>query len=166
MAKTICNICNNPAGMMKYKYSDGVVCSKCYREAYLHAIRIFRSRSEIQAVLQDTERFDKMTPEEKEEFISKAWEATKDIRMAAIVSEAKRQKVQVKPVDNTPKCPKCPKCGSTSISADKKGYGIGKGVVGAAVAGPLGLVLGNAGAKKVRITCLVCGYQWMAGQLR
>ena len=60
--------------------------------------------------------------------------------------------------------PKCPKCGSTSISADKKGYGIGKGVVGAAIAGPIGLTLGNAGAKKVRITCLACGYQWMAGK--
>ena len=50
------------------------------------------------------------------------------------------------------------------ISADKMGYSIGKDVVGAAVAGPLGLVLGNAGAKKVRITCLACGYQWIAGK--
>ena len=164
MAKTKCDICGEPAGFMKMEYADGVVCSKCFRRANSHAFRIFRSSSEVQAVLQDTERFDKMPPEEKEKFLSEAWEATKDKRMAAIVSEAKRKNVQVKPVDNTPKCPKCPKCGSTSISADKKGYGIGKGVVGAAVAGPLGLVLGNAGAKKVRITCLACGYHWMAGQ--
>lgn len=27
---------------------------------------------------------------------------------------------------------KCPRCGSTSLSGNKKGYGIGKGVVGAA----------------------------------
>ena len=60
--------------------------------------------------------------------------------------------------------PKCPKCGSTSISADKKGFGVGKAVVGAAVAGPIGLVAGNMGAKKVRITCLNCGHQWMAGK--
>lgn len=54
----------------------------------------------------------------------------------------------------------CPKCGSTSLSANKKGYGIGKGVVGAAVAGPIGLVAGNINAKKVWVTCLKCGYRW------
>ncbi|MGI6161777.1 MAG: hypothetical protein ACOYJD_07075 [Christensenellales bacterium] len=60
--------------------------------------------------------------------------------------------------------PKCPRCRSTSISANQKGFGIGKAVVGAAIAGPLGLVGGNIGAKKVRITCLNCGHQWMAGK--
>lgn len=55
---------------------------------------------------------------------------------------------------------KCPKCGSVSLSANKKGFGIGKAVVGAAVAGPLGLVAGNLGAKKVWVTCLNCGHRW------
>ena len=54
----------------------------------------------------------------------------------------------------------CPKCGSTSLSANKKGFGIGKAVVGSAIIGPIGLVAGNKGAKKVRITCLNCGHQW------
>lgn len=54
----------------------------------------------------------------------------------------------------------CPKCGSTSITANKKGFGIGKAVVGSAIVGPIGLVAGNKGAKKVRITCLNCGHQW------
>ena len=58
----------------------------------------------------------------------------------------------------------CPKCGSTSLSTDKKGFGIGKAVVGAAVAGPIGLVAGNIGAKKVRVTCLNCGHQFWAGK--
>ena len=57
----------------------------------------------------------------------------------------------------------CPKCGSTSLTANKKGYGIGKGVVGAAVVGPLGLIAGNAGAKKVLVTCLNCGNQFKPG---
>ncbi len=34
----------------------------------------------------------------------------------------------------------CPKCGSTSLTANKKGFGIGKAVIGASVAGPIGLV--------------------------
>lgn len=52
---------------------------------------------------------------------------------------------------------KCPRCGSTSLSGNKKGFGIGKAVVGAALIGPLGLVAGNIGAHKVQVTCLNCG---------
>ncbi len=62
-----------------------------------------------------------------------------------------------------PPVPACAKCGSTSISADKKGFGVGKAVIGATLVGPIGLTGGNIGAKKVRITCLNCGHQWMAG---
>src|SRR3990172_2792456 len=31
----------------------------------------------------------------------------------------------------------CPKCHSTSLSSNKKGFGIGKAIIGAAVVGPL-----------------------------
>ena len=54
----------------------------------------------------------------------------------------------------------CPKCGSTSLSANKRGFGIGKAVVGAALTGGIGLVAGNIGAKKVWVTCLNCGHRW------
>ena len=55
---------------------------------------------------------------------------------------------------------KCPRCGSTSLADNKQGYGIGKGVVGAALFGPLGLVAGNIHAKKVIVTCLNCGHKF------
>lgn len=55
---------------------------------------------------------------------------------------------------------KCPRCGSTSLSGSKKGYGVGKGVVGAAILGPFGLVAGNIGSKKVIVTCIKCGYKF------
>lgn len=55
---------------------------------------------------------------------------------------------------------KCPHCGSKSLVANKKGYGIGKGIVGAAIFGPLGLIAGNMGSDKVRMTCLKCGRQY------
>lgn len=58
----------------------------------------------------------------------------------------------------------CPKCGSTSITANKKGYGIGKGVIGAAAVGPIGLVAGNIGRQKVTVTCLNCGHQFKPGK--
>lgn len=57
---------------------------------------------------------------------------------------------------------KCPRCGSTSLSGNKKGYGVGKGVVGAAIFGPLGLVAGNIGSGKVMVTCMKCGYKFRA----
>ena len=55
---------------------------------------------------------------------------------------------------------KCPRCGSTSLSGNKKGYGIGKGLIGASVVGPIGLVAGNIGSKKVIVTCMNCGYKY------
>lgn len=60
----------------------------------------------------------------------------------------------------------CPKCGSTSLSANKKGFGIGKAVLGASASmlvpgvGIIGAAAGNIGAKKVWVTCLNCGHRW------
>ena len=59
--------------------------------------------------------------------------------------------------------PYCPKCLSTSITGNKKGYGLGKGVVGTIVAGPLGLAAGMLGKNNVKCTCLKCGYKFKAG---
>lgn len=58
----------------------------------------------------------------------------------------------------------CPKCGSTSLTANKKGFGVGKAVVGAAMTGGIGLVAGNINRNKVKITCLNCGYQFKPGE--
>lgn len=60
----------------------------------------------------------------------------------------------------------CSKCGSTSITADKKGFSLGKGVVGTAVSmGNVGVgaVTGMMGKNKIYITCLNCGHKWKPG---
>lgn len=62
------------------------------------------------------------------------------------------------------KMAKCPRCGSTALSGNKKGYGVGKGLVGAALVGPVGLLAGGLGANKVMATCLSCGYKFKAGR--
>lgn len=58
----------------------------------------------------------------------------------------------------------CPKCLSVQFSSNKKGFGIGKAIVGAVLTGGIGLTAGNIGAKKVRVTCLKCGHSWLAGR--
>ncbi|MDU1412606.1 MAG: hypothetical protein E6929_07290 [Clostridium sp.] len=59
---------------------------------------------------------------------------------------------------------RCPKCGSTSLTANKKGFSVTKGVVGLAVSPLAGAVAGGAGRNKVIVTCLKCGHQWKAGK--
>lgn len=69
---------------------------------------------------------------------------------------------------------KCPKCGSTSISANKKGYGVVKGGLGAIALGGatlgigtvIGAGLGNIGRNKVICTCMNCGYKFKAGKIK
>lgn len=60
----------------------------------------------------------------------------------------------------------CPVCGSTHLNADKKGFGAGKAIAGAALTGGIGLLAGFIGSGKVKITCLKCGAKLEPGQLR
>ena len=77
--------------------------------------------------------------------------------------EKRLEKERIKQMDREG-IPYCPKCHSSSLSANKKGFGIGKAVVGAALTGGIGLTAGNIGARKVRLTCMKCGYSWKAGK--
>lgn len=58
----------------------------------------------------------------------------------------------------------CPNCSSTQISADKKGFGLGKAVIGGVAFGGVGLLGGFIGSRKVEITCLNCGKSFEAGK--
>ena len=55
---------------------------------------------------------------------------------------------------------KCPKCGSTSLSANRKGFGVGKAIVGTALLGGVGLLAGEIGSNKTIVTCINCGYKF------
>jgi len=59
---------------------------------------------------------------------------------------------------------RCPECGSTSLSANKKGFGLGKAAVGGILTGGVGLLAGFIGSRKVEITCLNCGHRFAAGK--
>lgn len=59
---------------------------------------------------------------------------------------------------------KCPKCHSTQLTANKKGFGLGKAAVGGILTGGVGLLAGFIGSGKVQITCLNCGHHWTVGK--
>lgn len=61
-------------------------------------------------------------------------------------------------VDDSPV--RCPVCGSTQIAAAKKGFGVGKAAAGGLLLGPVGLLGGFIGSRKIKITCLKCGHEW------
>lgn len=56
----------------------------------------------------------------------------------------------------------CPKCYSTQITANKKGFSLGKAAAGTLIAG--GVLLGAVGKNKIEVTCLKCGNKWKAGK--
>lgn len=59
---------------------------------------------------------------------------------------------------------KCPKCGSEQITGGNKGFGLGNAVKGGLLLGPIGLLGGLVGSKKVMVSCLACGHSWEAGK--
>ena len=88
---------------------------------------------------------------------------------ATAVSSSSTPKVKDKPLSKRQRIKEnkkngiacCPKCGSTSLSSDKQGFGVGKAVIGAGlVSNPIGLVAGNINSKKIHVTCLNCGHKW------
>ena len=102
------------------------------------------------------------TSEPKKSFWEKAKEEANRQKIQTI-REKEERKERIKQMDRDGVA-YCPKCYSTSLSGNKKGFGIGKAVVGAWATGGIGLVAGNIGAKKVRVTCMKCGHQFWAGK--
>jgi hypothetical protein len=58
---------------------------------------------------------------------------------------------------------RCPKCRCEQFATNRKGFGVAKAAAGGLLLGPVGLLGGLIGRKKVVITCLQCGYQWRPG---
>ncbi|MDD1617143.1 MAG: hypothetical protein CG439_2308, partial [Methylococcaceae bacterium NSP1-2] len=58
----------------------------------------------------------------------------------------------------------CPKCRSTHLTCNKKGFTLGKAIVGGVLLGGVGLLSGFIGSEKVTVTCIKCGHSWQAGK--
>lgn len=55
-------------------------------------------------------------------------------------------------------CPNCHSYNYMTVNKSKKGFSTGKAVTGAVLFGPLGLVGGGLGKKKVTKLCKKCGF--------
>lgn len=73
--------------------------------------------------------------------------------------QAEKQKLQTASVPSYTEL-KCPKCGSTNLTANNKGFGLGKAAVDGILLGPVGLLGGLVGSKKAVFICLKCGKQF------
>ena len=97
-------------------------------------------------------------------------EATKqceesNAKMRELFSLEKKEEIKKKVEENKANgIVSCPKCASTSITAQKKGFGAGKAVLGAAALGGIGVAAGGIGSNKIEITCLNCGHKWKPGK--
>lgn len=54
----------------------------------------------------------------------------------------------------------CPKCNSKQVMYGNQKLSVGRAVVGGAMFGVAGAVLGGVSGKKVQFKCLKCGYTW------
>jgi hypothetical protein len=58
----------------------------------------------------------------------------------------------------------CPKCRSTQIAPSTQGFGAGKAAAGGLLLGPVGLLAGFFGSRKVTSICAACGHRWVPGR--
>jgi len=59
----------------------------------------------------------------------------------------------------------CPRCRArNALTAGKKGFSVGKAIVGGVLTGGIGLLGGFIGSKKTVITCLKCNHKWTPGR--
>lgn len=99
--------------------------------------------------------------------LDKAEQAQRDIQDGISVEERKaitqqaantRAKLQRELREEKLNAPvTCPRCHSTQITAMKKGFGMGKAIVGTVAFGGIGLLAGGIGKNKVELHCMKCG---------
>lgn len=77
-----------------------------------------------------------------------------------IITEESKQDEVSQAIDEQDNMIHCPKCNSTQITAKKRGFGVGKAVVGHLILGPIGLLGGFHKSSKMKVVCLNCGKEW------
>jgi tellurium resistance protein TerD len=127
-----------------------------------------RKRAELKHKRQIAEQNRELKQKKQREKTEARFRAEKEAELRR-QQEIQRQQLKAaeepaKPPPEPPAEIKCPVCESTQVTANKKGFGLGKAAVGGLLLGPLGLLGGVIGSGKVKITCLACGHEFKPGQ--
>lgn len=85
---------------------------------------------------------------------------SKQIRNAELANELSLINKKIQNKKEEAQIVRCPKCHSTSITYDTKKLSIGRAIVGNAIAGAPGAILGGLSSKKGYAVCLNCGKRW------
>ena len=144
MTSIICKYCGTEND------SEEIYCSNCKKIINIEKLKEQRLKS-LEATRQEGIKISQQKAKEQAEI--HALQEKKEL-------ERLRQ-YQEQVMSDLKNTARCPRCKSTSLSANKKGYGIGKAVVATAITGnALGLIAGNIGRNKVKVTCLNCGHKF------
>lgn len=137
--------------------------------AKVNAANELTKRSGVNRVRAEKDIFYCVNNTTEEEYNAKI--AEKDAEIKARQMEIKERQKELKEqqkenwaklagIVSSSKVARCPKCHSTSISYDSKKVSVGRAIVGNAVAGPTGAIIGGLSGKKGYAVCLNCGKRW------
>lgn len=136
----------------------------CQLKAYSNNVSLEESMKIEKELLREKKEYEKeidrqKTLKEREE-LKASWNEVKTIFNECPLKDISVKKEDI--VDDN--VARCPKCGSTSITANKKGFSLAKGALGVATVGAYGAIAAGHGKNKVICTCLNCGKQWKPGK--
>lgn len=148
-------------------------CPKCgkigsnYRDVtcYYCGTKMIDTNVELGTFVKSEESIKYFTKFIQEHYAFKSPQFDKELFEKREAEEAHNLQENIKKMQYDADHPTCPRCGSTALSANKKGFGLGKAAVGGLMLGGVGLLGGFVGSRKVEITCLNCGKKWKPGDL-
>lgn len=108
------------------------------------------------------EDFKKWIEEEQKRTAEKLQELKEESKSEFLNQDSEEIQESAENINNEPV--RCPKCGSAQITAQRKGFSLGKAAVGGILLGPYGLLGGVVGSRKIEVICLSCGNKWVPGK--
>ena len=113
--------------------------------------------------------FDSKDEKERKRKLKKEEKERKRKELERIMASNPQVSIKPKAVEKKEKddTVRCPKCGSSQLTANKKGFSLGKAVAGGVLLVPIaGVATGMIGKNKIIVTCLNCGKQFKPGNGR
>lgn len=164
-----CNICHNKMNQVEENFEDFYIKGKCLDDELY-----FNSRYIIENYILNNPKYNSDT--------HKAWlidSIEKCLDSGRLPKSMMFELRYFFNIDMTTRRPKpmkvddqwsdsnqvrCPKCKSTSITTQKKGFGVGKAAAGVLTVGLAGALAGGIGSNKIYNVCQNCGHKWEPGK--